>query len=135
MNCLIDLASCMEFPKLFHSLTQKKRKSNWRFLLCKKIPLSCFDLRFWIEFDNKENNWPQVLREIFGERPCSILWKRQFFEICICYVEILNPILNKGAPWMSFELLLLLLYMLYIAYSRFCFSNESLIGFLQIVSP
>ena len=42
-------------------------------------------------------------------------------KISICHVKIRIPIRDKGAAWMSLELLLLLLYMLDIKYSQFSF--------------
>ena len=47
----LDLASRMEFSKLFSKL---QIKNTWNFLFHKKIPLSCFYSQ--LEFDNYEHN-------------------------------------------------------------------------------
>ena len=67
-NCinidLIDLASHMEFFKLFSIYWHRKEINNiWSLLFSKKIPLSCFYMQ--LQFDNYEHNCPaQVPSEI-----------------------------------------------------------------------
>ena len=79
LKCLIDLALCMEFPKLVHSLTQKGKKSNWSFSFCKKIPLSCFYLQ--LMSDNQEHTLTSdTLCDIAKSNNLYSFWTCEFWK-------------------------------------------------------